>query len=336
MSDFFMDKNEEQVISQEQQATQDVPRDYIKIKLSSLGKLSAPFTVHIRDYNGKDLLDLGLTPDEDMGRALVQVLNNILWEDIDARDLHERELEEIMLNIYVNFWSPVIQGYPFPYTKEEWDSIDDERKERINKGLEKLEIDINVAEKVTTTPIKENFKEPIVVTDKDTKNKVGFILPRMGHYFIAEDYIEEVYSSEDQKFSEIDEKVRHNNSAQTQSEKYPIDTHDLREYRDYIKRRNSDYVLVKQAQMIHSFNGNVVNTIAEKLDIYPKISLKLWKALNTYIEDTLSFGVDRNIEMTSPIDGTTVTRRCLFRPVDFLPPDDIQDSGEYTFQFGNE
>lgn len=335
MSDFFVKDNEEQQPKQFDTTNKakttvsgdSVPPEYMAVQLSSVGKLDAPAEVHVRDYNGKDLMDLSLTPDEDILRGLVEVLNNLIWEDTDARRLTEQELMEIMLNIYANFWSPTIQGYPFPYTEEEWNSIEPERRERIEKGLEKLEVDISIAEQIKTNPLPEDFKEPIVAKGKD--HVVGFRLPRVNDYFTAEQYTDEKYRYEEQKHADTARKVANDRI-------HEVDPAAMREYREYIRHRNSDYIMAKQAQTIVSFDGETLETLEDRLAAYPHIDLRLWKAFNSYIEDKLQFGVDPNVTMRSPIDGTTVTRRCQFRPVDFIPPIQSSDTGEYTIQFGYE
>jgi hypothetical protein len=314
-------------IPQHTEATESVPPEYVEVKLSSAGKLGAPHTVHVRDYNGKDLMDLSLTADEDMLRGLVDVLNNLMWEEFDARDFTEQDLQEIMLNVYVNFWSPVIQSYPYPYTEEEWAMLSPDRQDRVRKGLEKLEVDINISEQIETHPLPENFKEPLKIEGGD--HRVTFQLPRVGHYFVAEDYIVNKYAWEDQQFADVDAKVKADRSNE-------VDAKRLRDYRGYVKRRNSEYIMAKQAQMITSFDGEAVQGLEDQLLVYPKIDLHMWSSLNGFLENSLQFGVNPNIEMVSPLDGTTVVRRCQFRPVDFLPPLQLQSAGEYTVQFGDE
>lgn len=332
MGDFFIEDTEEQKPITKN--SQEVPPEYIEVKLSSAGKLSAPPRVHVRDYNGKDLVNLGLSSTEDMLRSLVQVMNNVIWEDVDVKDFHEHEMEEILMNIYANFWTPIIQGYPFPYTQEEWNALDDERKERVKKGIEKFEVDINITEQLNTNPLPDDFKEPIKIAGKD--HTVSFILPRVGHYFIAEDYIDNTYAQQDQKFADIDKKVKFNNAETDESKKKYIDPVQLREYRDYIRQRNSDYILVKQSQMIHKLDGKKLESLEEKIEAYDHVDMRMWTALNDYLANKLGFGIDKNVTMRSPIDGSIVTRRCRFRPMDFLPSDDLQNTGEYTIQFGDE
>ena len=49
----FVDKNDDK-----SQINQRIPAEYIPVKLSSLGKLDAPNTLHVRDYSGRDALEL--------------------------------------------------------------------------------------------------------------------------------------------------------------------------------------------------------------------------------------------------------------------------------------
>lgn len=61
-----------------------VPSNYIEIKLDSLGKLSAPTTLHFRNYNMHEVLKLTTSRDIDKYSNIVECLNEMCFEDFDC------------------------------------------------------------------------------------------------------------------------------------------------------------------------------------------------------------------------------------------------------------
>jgi hypothetical protein len=311
-----------------------IPADYIPVKLSSLGKLTAPKVLHIKDYSGKDVLELSLSTKTSATflRRLVQVIENVMFEGFDCRELHDYELEEIMLNLTGNFLASVIQNYPYPYEEEEYAQLDDARKENIEKGFEHLTVDIPIAN-IKTNPIASDFKEPISITNK-TGLTVQFRLPRVGDYFIAEDYVDSKYLEEAQSYSHIDKIMLIENKDEQQIKLEALSQDELKAYEEYISARGIDYIIAKQAQLLVKYGAKTLETPADKIKYYDKVGVRFWKEYNKLCDDYLKFGVDHNIEMISPITKEKVTRRCQFRPVDFISTDDISESGDYAVLFG--
>ena len=326
----FVDKNEKTVEEKSQRQSR-IPADYIPVKLSTLGKLDAPAVLHVRDYTGQDILTLSMANESNVLRKLIDVLNDIVFEGFDCAYLHEQELEEIMLNVLANFWSPIIHDYPFPYTNEEYESIDEERKTRILKGLEKLTVDISVPN-LKTNPIREDFREPIII--KSSNKTVYFSLPRIVHYFKAQEYIESKYEREYQEFHFIDKLSDINDEGQRQNELSKISRDILLKYKEFNDKRSKDYIIAKQAQLIQKIGSKTYESIEDKVKAYSLVTMQMWNKYNSVMDEFLNFGVDHNVEMVSPIDGKLTTRRCLFRPVDVIPSNDSSRSGEYTVLFG--
>jgi len=325
----FIDKD-----SDTSQVNQRIPAEYIPVKLSSMGMLDAPNIIHVKDYSGKDALELSLstTTSNTFLRKLIDVMNNLIFEGFDCNYLHESELEEIMLNITGNFISPIIQNYPYPYEQEEYDSMDADRRNRVETSLESLQIDIPI-DSIDTLPLKAEFKEPIIIKNKNNLT-VHFRLSRVQDFFVAEEYVEEKYFEQSQHYTQLEKITNLENEEEKEKRLATFPREVLKTYQDYIVQRGTDYIIVKQSQLLLRYGSKVLKTIEEKIQCYSEIGMGFWKQYNALCDEQLQFGVDHNIKMISPITNEEVIRRLQFRPMDLISADNIPDSREYSILFG--
>ena len=100
----------------ELQNMQTIPPGYIPVNLSTKGKLGAPKEFHIRNFKMKDIMALSLTEQSDLPERVVQVLNDMIFEDVDVSNWHEKEVEETLVYVYMTFFDPVIRNVPFIVT----------------------------------------------------------------------------------------------------------------------------------------------------------------------------------------------------------------------------
>ena len=107
MSDLFMNDEKTKTEIKTRVRPDRIPSGYISINLSSNGKLGVPKKIHVRNYNGQDALDLSMVTDEDVFDTLVKILSDMIYEDIDTDLLHEEDFQEIMLNVFFNFFNLV-------------------------------------------------------------------------------------------------------------------------------------------------------------------------------------------------------------------------------------
>jgi len=307
-----------------------VPPEYLTIKLSSLGKLSVPHVLHFRDYSVDDAMKIGLTTDDNILETLVGILNGMIYEEFDCNNLHESELEEIMLNIFANFWGVMLRDYPFPFTNEEYNALPEETKEKYKKNFPKVDISLK---KLSNKLIPDQFKEPFKISND--KVEVKFMLPRVGHIFIATDYCEKKYMKEEQLFHKIAEAVKYNNNTEDESKHKPIDSAELVEYSKYLKIRMEDYLNCQRSFTIVKYGDKDLKdvSIEERIGFYKKISFQMWSIVAKVFED-MSFGIDHDIEVISPIDKKPTIRRFSFRPLDFVPGGELPDNNGYVVTFG--
>ena len=308
-----------------------IPPEYLTIKLSSLGKLSAPAILHFRDYSIDDAMKMGLSTDENILETLVGVLNNMVFEKFDCSDLHESELEEIMINIYANFWGKIIKDCPFPFNDEEYELMSEETIEQYKKNFPTVDINLS---KLNNNLISEEFKEPITISN-DQNIKIQFILPKIKHLFIAKEYCENKYIREEQLFHKITENIKYNERIKDESKHKPIDSEELNQYSEYLKNRADDYVSCKNSLTILNYgNKNFKDMpIEERIKSYREVPFQLWDAIGN-IFSKMSFGIDHNVEVISPLDKKPVIRRVSFRPMDLFRVGNYQTIMDILFHLG--
>lgn len=293
------------------------PKGYVPINLSSAGKLSAPAKIHVRNYNGQDALDLSMATEDDMLETLVDVLVGMIHEDVQPMDLHEFDIEEIMLNVYYNFWSSVLE-YPYIPLEDEYENIDEVRAARLKNADEKLIISLN-ADQIKTKNLKKEFVEPMII--EENEDKYEFILPRIGHALLAKELTEDKFIDEEDLFSEISQNLIHNQSIETtgNGKLIKVGSADKRKFTKYQAKRMKYFTSLVQCQLIKSVDGKELVGIEEKRAAYLIAPLTVWEKLNKEIKEKAQFGIEHKIKVSSPLTGKEVERRFQFRFMDFLP-----------------
>jgi hypothetical protein len=166
--------------------------------------------------------------------------------------------------------------------------------------------------------------------------KVQFILPRIKHILTTNKEIMKKYAQQEQEFSNIRKKVEHNNKMEERKDfenMVYIEEEDQKQYNEYLQNRALDSIILQKAQLIKKFDDKKLNTLNEKLDAYYKIPQRMWDVFGNAVRD-LNFGVQRDLEVISPVSKQKVTRRFQFRLLDFIPTMELQDTSGYTVSFG--
>lgn len=343
MSDIFVEDEQEQqseVKSRKPVQKDKIPSDYIPIKLSSAGKLSMPKVLHVRNYTGQDALDLAQASSGDMIETILKVVERMIWEDIDSKLLHQKELEEIMLNVYLNWWGTVIKDYPYPWEKEELKEgiekgiINEQKAERVKKGVDTLYINIPI-ENISTENLPAEFKEPIKIKHKD--NEYVFRLQRVGDVLISEKFVEEKYFEQDNEFSEIKNDIDYNiaNKNNPNVDQRKIDPVKYKEYLKYRNNRNKDFLALQTMLLFSRINDTVLQTNEERLEFYSKLPLHIIGKVESIVEK-ISFGPKEEMKVISPVTREEITRRFQFRALDYVPSMESQNDEGYDVIFGEQ
>jgi len=314
MSDIFVG-DEKKVIKKEK--SKGIPKSYLPIKLSSNGQLGYPSKIHVRNYSGQDALDLAMSTEDTILESLLTVLNNMIYEDVDASTLHEQDIEEIMLNIYFNFWQDYLE-YPYMPTEEELKTVSKKRQDALSTGGEKLVVSIRTSQ--IKTKMLSSLNTPITITDESDGRTYGFILPRIGQTLIAKELTEDKFIEEEDEYSELEQQLKHNEFLMEQGKPldYKISPSKMRKFKKYQIERLKFFARQQQIQLISQIDEVDVSA-EEAIEEYSTIPLTVWKDYNTYLKDNVKFGIEHEIKVKSPLTGEDITRSFLFRFMDFLP-----------------
>ena len=312
-----------------------VPVNYIPIKLSSLGKLSVPKIIHVRNYSGEETLKLSTMNEDNSLQILIEVIQSLIFEDIDVGMMNENEVEELMLNIYVNWWNTQLD-YPYEYDEEELKKIDKERVKLIKSGNEIPKVQINISN-IQTIPIMSEFKEPIVIGHEGIN--YYFRLSRVKDMIEAKDFVMDKYLEQENKFSKIKKDLEYN--AQIEDDNFiikskSINPKELREYHAYLNQRALDFEKVAQMGKVIKFNNIEIKNYEDRINYYKDIPSDIWVKLNEVIDKSIQFGVNPEMSVKSPLTGEEVIRRFQFQVLDFIPAMELSDSSKYTVVFGEQ
>lgn len=308
-------KAEEQEIAKEVEKQTAIPGNYIEVKLSSIGKLSFPKSIHVRNYTFEEALELSELTEDNEKATIIEVLNSLIWEDIDASLLHEQEAIEILLNIYSRWWGAKIEGFRY-FVNEDLEGEEKNNPENVTIA----EIPIGA---INTVELEKEVKEPFTLENDGFS--VSFILPRMQTSIIAKRFVDSKYAEEETKFGSLKRKIK-------LKQEYDYDMYD--EYVEYLRERGKDYLRAYQAQLIHTVNGKKVSSFSEALEYLSQIDLSMWAEYNSIVDKYFDFGVSEEVTFDCSVNHTPITRRFLFRPMVFLPSVESQDTTRYTLSFG--
>lgn len=291
-----------------------IPAEYIPIKLSSVGKLGIPNIIHIRDYSFEEAIALSEISEDNETEVIIQILNSIIYEDIDAGDLHKNDALEILMTIQGTWYTPRLEDMPYYLNPELSGS---ELNNYANIGKADLPFSLLV-----TKPIKKEAKVPITIKYRNTE--VKFVLPKIKNEVIAFKIIESKYSQEENELAEIKKKV----------EKETATIDEIKEYEIFLRKRTSDFIKINQALLLESFNGKTLETLDEKLEVLPKLSLSLLKKYTDVVTEHFTFGIDPVITFMSEELNESITRRFDFRTLHFLSSMEQVDDSGFDISFG--
>lgn len=106
-----------------------------------------------------------------------------------------------------------------------------------------------------------------------------------------------------------------------------------RRFEELQKEKAMRFLRYKQAASLVAINGKLLNSLDEKLEAYPRVSLNTWKDFAAVVRK-YSFGIDSQLEVVSPITRRPVQQTVRFRILDLVPAVQTELPGEPTVVFG--
>lgn len=290
-----------------------VPSEYVPVKLSSVGKLGLPETVHVRDYSFEDSMIFARATDANENQIVLNILKNVVYEDIDLTKVTLQDALEILMTIMANFYQNSID---MPYY------IDENLKGEARETKENISTAHLRISDIPTLPLSEEVKLPISIEDK--RFSVKFDYPRLYHDVAAKKYIEESFAKRDNEMSIIAQKIQKGIASYEEQKKMDA----------YNEEKGAEYLRVLNALQILEFNGEKVETLDAKIKALKKIPLPVVILLSNIIKVKFNFGLQSEVTFNNEITGEELTRHFSFRFSSFLSTIQSEDSSRYRVSFG--
>jgi hypothetical protein len=307
----------------------------IDVLLSSVGKLTAPAKIKVKDMDVKSAVRMSLADDTHHVSSLLTVLQDIIQEpDFDVGKLHENEMEEILVNLYARYWSAIMTLPYFPSDKEIATLVDTKNKlyEEFLKGdfSPTVEVDLTSLDNIV---LSDTFAEPFFVEAEGVK--YGFRLPRMEDYYEAELVLDKKYAMKARSFQPLENLMQHNRSTKNDPEQFKsYDPSELKRYEAFSIDKMTDYLSIKQQCTLVSVDGRALSNLEEKLAIY--VPSSVWEFVKQQVILKYPFGVARDLTIKSPFTGEALSWRAPFQYLDFISSRQLRDTSRFTVQFGTK
>lgn len=326
-----------------------IPEGYAEIKLSTKGKVGAPACVHIRNFKVKDIIALSLTTETELPSRLIPLLNDMIYEDVDVSQWHEKEVEELMVYLFVTFYQNTLNEVAFPLLPEDLEYLKNQPDgEKLLKDIESKEwtprVNINIIKDVDTYDLADDFSPRITITNKKTGFYVTFDYVKYGDQLIIKKWLDSYFAEDEAKFKVLREQINYNNNLARQIRIDPsaaeklidIPAEQEEAYREYNSRRLQALTEVVRIISIVDYNGKDVSqmSLSEKYELMSqdaRIDYGLISKLAKRQEKN-PWGIKPEVRMLNPITNEVCLRRFSFRIPIILQA--VQISGDDNYDDG--
>lgn len=327
----------------------DMPPGYIEVELSTKGKVGAPSIIHVRNFKVSEIITLSMTEPSDVPLRLINILNDMIYEDTDVAQWHENEVIELMVYIFMTFYKSVIEDIPFPLNEEDLEFLSKqeggaEKLEDIKNGKWIPKVTINIGHDVDTYDLNDKFTSEITITNKKTGFHVTFGYIKYGDQLVIRKWLDSYFVEEEARFSSLRNKLEYNKGISNQLKDNPevidkllvIDQEEEAAYQDYVIRRTETITEIARLISIVDYNGQNIRdlSVGEKYELMSqdaRIDYNLISKLAKR-QDKMQFGIKPDVSMRNPITGEVVKRPLSFRIYALIqamqvPRDDDYDDG---------
>lgn len=308
------------------------PVGYIPIELSTQGKLGVPKTIHVRNFHTSELLDLSLFTEDMLPERVIAVLNALIYEDVNVGDWPDKAITELLIRIYVNFFTPIIPEARFPWNQEDIDYLKSKGRDadvdRLMKGVWKPTTVVDLR-KVNIINISDKVKSFITIKKKRTDGSVfsaKFLsYPRYGDSLTVKKFIEETYEERDKAWADLKKRLELKDRMLSEYRDVAlIPTITPKEYTEWQIYEAQKAVFISRVIQALNLVGyediDLSNTsLGDRLEYTskPEFDSSADKKIEKHY-DSLVFGLDPEVEIKNPITEATCTRRFSFRVVDII------------------
>jgi len=265
---------------------------------------------------------------------ILEKTNVSLWPD--------RVIIELLVKIYVNFFTPILPETNFPWETsdvkwlEERGRVDEAKDLVTGKWVPKIDFDL------TWLQIKDLSSE---VHSTATFKKPGFSAkfvsyPRYGDVMAIKKVTEQKFQESDKTFEKVKQsyeiRERFIKEGKSLSTLDPISESDFMKWRIHEAKKAIYIAKASQAIYLLELNGEDISSksIDERITYVerPEFDIQLSKILDKQFEK-LEFGIDPKVEVMNPITREKCQRVFSFRLMDILQAIQLSESNEYDISY---
>jgi hypothetical protein len=321
---------------------QTIPNGYIPIELSTDGKLGVPKVIHCRNFSTSDILDISLFNDTMLPEKVISVLNTLILEKIDVALWPDKVIIELLIKLYVNFFTPLLPQINFPWNKEDISWLEEKGRkediENLRSGKWKPKIDFNLTW-LKTRKLSDNVK-PYIVISKSGFSAKFVSYPRYGDSLIIKKATDNKFAESDKMFERIKQnyqlRERFLQEGKSINNLEIVNELDFLKWKSYEAKKAIYVAKASQALYLVAFNGIDVSqsSLEERISIMenPEFDIRLTKKLDREYEK-INFGIDPEVEISNPITGERCLRHFSFRLVDIIQAIRLSECDEYDVSY---
>ena len=313
----------------EQNIKPEIPAGYIEMRLSTKGRVGAPEVFHIRNFKVGELLNLAISTDAELPKRLISTLNEMIYEDVDVAQFHEKEVEELMVYLFVNFYQNKLEDVIFPLEESDFEYIRQTKPDMLDDlatGKWMPRTTIHIENDADVYDVSDSFNPNITITNKKTGFYVTFGFIKYGDRLVVKDFLDNYYKDEEAKFVKVKNQISRNNNT-------PLDPELEREYMEYLNKRFETLSNISRLISVSDYNGMDVSNmnIFDKFEVLSndaRIDFGMIAKL-TQKQNKEPFGIKPEVRMKNPLTGEMVTRRFSFRISTILQAIQVSGSDQY-------
>lgn len=278
-----------------------IPAEYKPVTFCTQGKLMAPKVLHFRNYTLEETAQLALVNETNQYAIYSKLLNNMVYEDFDCRDLAPEEVIQVLLTIYATWWDRYLEVQKY-YVNTELEDEELTAKDNISiarvqiKDLEFVDLD------------DKNFKAPfnIKINDSDT---YGVRFPTIRDKIVTQKYLEKKFEKEDREFARYSKQLENGTASLEQ----------MNAFTNYISEKTKESLIAERAQLLVSKNGEELS-LQDKVKVARTLDLRFWETISS-AQLKYKYGLDtKDVPFICTVTGRPIRRELRpFEYDDFLP-----------------
>lgn len=336
-----MNTNEKNIVFTSLKETEDLqtiettmPAGYVEMRLSTKGKVGAPPVFHIRNFKMGELASLSLANEEQVPLRLITTLNDMILEKVNVGYWHEKEVEELMVRLFMTFFKTKLTDIPFPFNVQDLAQIRGqehgiETLEAIKAGKYIPRTDIDLETGVELYDLDDKFTSRIKITNKKTGFYVIFDFVHYQDQLIIKRWLDNYYKEEERQFAKVKAIREHNMDLNNQLKEHPekadeiipLDPAEEAAYTEFLNKKLQTLAEMIRVISILNVNGEDVSnlTAAQKYERFaddPRIDFGMLAKLAKR-QDKMQFGIKPEVVMINPISPA---HEVVKRPFSFQLP----------------